>query len=98
MTPSSGGRSWNTPTTTPSGRPANLLPHLHDLHTAVMTVGGWFDAEDLYGPLNIYKTIEQNCPDLDNTLVMGPWSHGDWARGDGPQVVGNISFGDGIGE
>ncbi|MGY6522799.1 MAG: CocE/NonD family hydrolase [Mongoliitalea sp.] len=74
----------------------NLLPHLKDTKPAVMTVGGWFDAEDLYGPLNIYKTIEKNTPNAYNTLVMGPWSHGDWARVSGPQKVSNIYFGDDI--
>jgi predicted acyl esterase len=42
-----------------------------------MTVGGWFDAEDLYGPLNTYQTIEKTSKNY-NTIVMGPWSHGDW--------------------
>jgi putative CocE/NonD family hydrolase len=75
----------------------SILPHLKGLHTAVLTVGGWFDAEDLYGPLQIYKTIERECPGLENRLVMGPWSHGDWARaGDGQQAVGDIVFGEGL--
>jgi len=74
----------------------SILPHLDDIHTNVMTVGGWFDAEDLYGPLNIYKTIERNNPDAFNVLVMGPWSHGDWARSVSVNRVGNIEFGRGI--
>jgi putative CocE/NonD family hydrolase len=61
-----------------------------------MTVGGWFDAEDLYGPLNIYKTLERNNPGINNTIVMGPWSHGDWARNSGDQVINHISFGKNI--
>jgi predicted acyl esterase len=32
-----------------------ILQHLQDIKPAVMTVGGWFDAEDLYGPLNTYQ-------------------------------------------
>ncbi len=74
----------------------NLLPHLDDVDHAVMTVGGWFDAEDLYGPLNIYKTLEKNNPDMNNTIVMGPWSHGDWSRETGYQAVNHIYFGDSI--
>ena len=50
---------------------------------AVMTVGGWFDAEDLYGPLQIYRAVERKNPGIFNMLVMGPWRHGGWARGDG---------------
>src|SRR5262245_4687592 len=70
----------------------NALPHLKKITSAVMVVGGWFDAEDLYGPLNIYQTIEKNTPGAKNVLVMGPWSHGQWARGDG-EGLGAIHFG-----
>ncbi|WP_422360158.1 CocE/NonD family hydrolase [Reichenbachiella sp.] len=70
----------------------NILPHLNNVHCAVLTVGGWFDAEDLYGPLKIYETVEKNNPDIINTLVMGPWSHGGWRRTDG-DVLGNVHFG-----
>ena len=74
----------------------SIIPHLNNINHAVMTVGGWFDAEDLYGPLNTYKTIEKNNPTTNNTIVMGPWSHGDWSRERGQQYVGNIYFGDSI--
>ncbi|MCU0420247.1 MAG: CocE/NonD family hydrolase [Cyclobacteriaceae bacterium] len=74
----------------------NLLPHLTNVKHSVMTVGGWYDAEDLYGPLNIYKKIESGSKDAYNTLVMGPWSHGDWARETGFQAVNHIYFGDSI--
>ncbi|WP_439481172.1 CocE/NonD family hydrolase [Cyclobacterium plantarum] len=74
----------------------SIIPHLKDVSPAVMVVGGWFDAEDLYGPLTIYKTIEKNNPDTYNSLVMGPWSHGDWSRETGPQVISNMYFGDSI--
>jgi uncharacterized protein len=70
----------------------NVLPHLKKVTPAVMVVGGWFDAEDLYGPLNIYRTIEKNNPGVKNILVMGPWSHGQWSRGDG-ESLGEIHFG-----
>jgi len=74
----------------------NILPHLRKVTPAVMTVGGWFDAEDLYGPLNIYKSIEKNNPTATNTLVMGPWAHGDWARERGKSTHNHIYFGDSI--
>ncbi len=74
----------------------NLLPHLTGVKHAVMTVGGWFDAEDLYGPLNIYKRIESTSPGTYNTIVMGPWSHGDWSQERGYQKVNHIYFGDSI--
>jgi hypothetical protein len=57
-----------------------------------MTVGGWFDAEDLFGALNVYKTVERASPASQNILVMGPWFHGGWMRGDG-EALGNVRFG-----
>jgi putative CocE/NonD family hydrolase len=67
--------------------------YLKGVTPAVMTVGGWFDAEDLYGALHTYEAIEkQNPPSTVNTLVMGPWSHGQWAFGEGTHM-GNIYWG-----
>ncbi|MBC2838512.1 CocE/NonD family hydrolase [Robiginitalea sp. SC105] len=74
----------------------NILPHLKGIDHAVMTVGGWFDAEDLYGPLNIYKTVEANNPEAKNMIVMGPWDHGGWTRERGQTTHNNIYFGDSI--
>lgn len=76
----------------------SILPHLKNIRAAVLTVGGWFDAEDLYGPLNIYQRIESGNPQASNQLVMGPWGHGDWTRGRGPGLVGNMPFGRDIGK
>jgi putative CocE/NonD family hydrolase len=70
----------------------NLLPHLKNVRCAVLTVGGWFDAEDLYGPLKIYHMVEKNNPGTFNALVMGPWFHGGWNRSDG-DALGNVRFG-----
>ena len=75
----------------------SILPHLENNHVAVMTVGGLFDAEDLYGPFQIYKTLEGlKGPKGQNTLVMGPWSHGDWSRDREDQIVGDLHFGSGL--
>jgi putative CocE/NonD family hydrolase len=70
----------------------NLLPHLKNIRSAVMTVGGWFDAEDLYGPLHVYEAVERNNPGISNMLVVGPWFHGGWWRSDG-DLLGNARFG-----
>lgn len=72
-----------------------IIQHLENIKPAVMTVGGWFDAEDLYGPLNTYGHIERNSSNY-NTLVMGPWSHGDWSKETKRQAIGNVYFGDDI--
>lgn len=69
----------------------NLIPHMHDVRTNVMTVAGFFDAEDPYGPLQLYHAIEENNPGIHNTLVIGPWFHGGWVRSDGDRL-GNVSF------
>ena len=74
----------------------NILPYLRNIDHSVLVVGGWYDAEDLYGPLNTYKTIEKENPKAQNSIVMGPWSHGDWAGSNGPQIVGDIYFGDNL--
>jgi putative CocE/NonD family hydrolase len=68
------------------------LPHLKNIKPAVMTVGGWFDQEDLYGPLKVYAGIKSKSPKTSNTLVMGPWIHGGWARSTG-ESLGDIRFG-----
>lgn len=70
----------------------NLLPHLKNIKAAVLTVGGWYDTEDLYGPLQTYQSIEKQNPGISNTLVIGPWVHGGWSRGDGDKV-GDANFG-----
>lgn len=75
-----------------------IIQHLKNINpgVATMVVGGWFDAEDLYGPLETYKTIENHNPDNYNTLVFGPWDHGGWSRDKVRTAVGNYYFGDSI--
>jgi putative CocE/NonD family hydrolase len=70
----------------------NLRPHLKAIKPAVLTVGGWFDAENLFGALETYKNVEKQSPDNPaNTLVMGPWVHGGWSRDDGDKL-GDVKF------
>jgi putative CocE/NonD family hydrolase len=69
----------------------NLRPHLTNVHAATLTVGGWFDAEDLFGTLQVYRNIERQNPGIFNALVMGPWSHGQW-HGDDGQKLGSVDF------
>ncbi len=74
-----------------------LVQHMKDVEPAVFTVGGLFDAEDLYGPFEIYKSLENNSDNF-NAMIFGPWSHGDWARLKERQAVGNVYFGDNLSE
>lgn len=69
----------------------NILPHLKNIKAAIMTVGGWFDAEDLYGTFATYRAIENQNPGIFNVLVVGPWRHGGWVRDEGDRL-GNICF------
>jgi len=77
-----------------------IIQHLKKIesHVATMIVGGWFDAEDLYGPLETYKNIEIYNPENYNIMVFGPWDHGAWAGTRGKNIVGNYYFGDSISE
>lgn len=61
----------------------------------MLWVGGWFDAEDLYGPLHCYASAERQNRSVFNALVMGPWQHGGWA-GSGASL-GDIGFGSATG-
>ncbi len=70
----------------------NVRPHLKGVTPAVLTVGGWYDGEDMFGALECFKSIERQSPQTDNHLVMGPWSHGQWARSTG-ETLGQGDWG-----
>ena len=70
----------------------NIRPHLTGVQPAVLVVGGWYDAEDLFGTLHTYQAIESQNPSATNRLVMGPWTHGAWARSDWSNF-GPLQFG-----
>jgi hypothetical protein len=62
---------------------------------AVLTVGGWYDQEDIFGPPATYAAFERFDTRGGNRLVMGPWNHGGWY---GPgTALGAIQFGDSTG-
>ena len=69
-----------------------ILPHLKNVAPAVMVVGGWYDAEDLYGTFKTYHSIEKQNAKVNNVLVIGPWHHGGWASVSG-EKLGPASFG-----
>ena len=78
-------------------RARDISQHMHGIKCAVLTVGGWFDAEDLSGPVQTYHAIEKNNPGIFNSLVIGPWAHGQWAWGDG-KMMGRVPFNSATGE
>jgi putative CocE/NonD family hydrolase len=69
----------------------NIRQHLKDVKPAVLTVGGWYDAENLFGALETYKHVKKLSPKTANRLVMGPWIHGGWNRGTG-ESLGDVAF------
>src|SRR6185437_12926693 len=56
----------------------NIRPHLRNIRPAIMNVGGWYDANNLYGALRIYQSITQQSPSTDARIDIGPWWHGQW--------------------
>ncbi|MEP7163775.1 MAG: CocE/NonD family hydrolase [Ferruginibacter sp.] len=60
----------------------NIRTALKNITIPTLVVGGWFDAEDLFGALNTYAAIESQSKLNNNRLVMGPWTHGAWAGAD----------------
>ncbi len=70
----------------------NVLQHLNKTKPATLVVGGWYDTEDLYGPLKTYQTMSDNNDKSHIKLVMGPWYHGQWNSGKGSNM-GEAEFG-----
>lgn len=70
----------------------NIRPYLSNITIPTLVVGGWFDAEDLFGSLHTYEAIENQSPKNKNYLVMGPWTHGAWSRNEW-EHFGTYDFG-----
>jgi uncharacterized protein len=56
----------------------NIRTHLKNITVPTMVVGGWFDAEDLFGALKTFEALDKQSKNNKNFLVMGPWTHGAW--------------------
>ncbi len=69
-----------------------FAPWLNRVTVPTLNVAGWWDQEDFYGPIKIYELLERHDKANQNFLVVGPWNHGGWSRGDG-QKLGRIDFG-----
>lgn len=68
------------------------LQHLNSLEVPTLNVVGWWDAENLGGALDIYDQLESTKDHEKSWLVVGPWSHGQWARGPSDHL-GEYDFG-----
>jgi putative CocE/NonD family hydrolase len=69
-----------------------FAPWLNRVTVPTLNVAGWWDQEDFYGPIKIYELLERHDKANQNFLVVGPWNHGGWSRGDG-RKLGKIDFG-----
>ncbi len=68
-----------------------MAGYLTRVNVPTLSVAGWWDQEDFYGPLKIYRTLESHDKQKMNYIVVGPWNHGGWARSDGSSL-GKIKF------
>ena len=73
-------------------RARDISRHVAGIRAPTLVVGGWFDAEDLQGPFRTWRALRARAPDTDAILVVGPWDHGGWSRGDA-NTVGALTFG-----
>ncbi len=89
------GPLWNNilahPTYDAFWKERDVRPHLHDVKAAVLTVGGFYDTEDIHGPWWVFNSINAQSKATDNRVIVGPWSHGGWSRGDGT-TLGNLQW------
>ena len=69
-----------------------FAPWLNRVTVPTLNVAGWWDQEDFYGPIKIYELLERHDAAKQNFLVVGPWNHGGWSRGEG-RKLGNVDFG-----
>lgn len=69
-----------------------VAPYLDHVTVPTLSVAGWWDQEDFYGPIKIYETLETHDTKHLNYLVVGPWNHGGWSGATG-EKLGPIDFG-----
>ena len=70
--------------------------HMNAVAVPTLSVGGYYDQEDLWGPQTEYSTLEAHDDKRQNFLVLGPWRHGSWASSS--RHLGNIRYGEPIGK
>ena len=61
-----------------------------------LSVGGYYDQEDMYGPQVEYSTLEPHDANHQNFLVLGPWRHGYWSSSS--RRLGNLDYTEPVGK
>ena len=69
-----------------------VAPYVDRVTVPTLSVAGWWDQEDFFGPIKIYELLEKHDTKNLNFLVVGPWNHGGWSGPSG-QKLGNLDFG-----
>jgi uncharacterized protein len=69
--------------------------HLNQVTVPTLTVGGYYDQEDMWGPQEEYASLEPRDSKHENFLVLGPWRHGSW--GSPSRHLGALQYGESIG-
>ncbi|MEZ5426070.1 MAG: CocE/NonD family hydrolase [Pyrinomonadaceae bacterium] len=87
----------NHPDYDPFWKRQAFAPWLKRVTVPTLNVAGWWDQEDFYGPIKIYELLERHDTENKNFLVVGPWNHGGWSRGEGNKL-GRINFNSATGE
>jgi len=68
---------------------------LNAVAVPTLSVGGYYDQEDMYGPQVEYSTLEPRDANHQNFLVLGPWRHGYWSSSS--RRLGSLDFGEPVG-
>ncbi len=69
--------------------------HLDKVSVPTLTVGGYYDQEDMWGPQEEYASLEPHDANHQNFLVLGPWRHGSWSSSS--RHLGALQYGESIG-
>jgi hypothetical protein len=69
--------------------------HLNAVTVPTLSVGGYYDQEDMWGPQEEYAKLEPHDAQHANFLALGPWRHGFWASSS--RHLGNLDYGESIG-
>ena len=75
---------------------ARRRTHLNTVAVPTLSVGGYYDQEDMWGPQEEYAKLEPHDAKHQNFLVLGPWRHGSWAATS--RHLGNLDYGEPIGK
>jgi putative CocE/NonD family hydrolase len=70
--------------------------HLNTVAVPTLSVGGYYDQEDMWGPQQEYGKLEPHDAQHENFLVLGPWRHGYWSSSS--RYLGNLDYGAPIGK